>query len=91
MIGTGVGAFLVLVFIESGLFKFIRTFILNAIPRKYPYQNPNTIDSDVIAEKERIDNLSEQEMKSETIVMQNVSKFYGRFCAVNKISVAAKR
>lgn len=87
----GIVAYIVLVFIESGVFKFIKTYILNAIPRKYPYQNPNTIDDDVNGEKERIDSMSIQELQSETMAMQNVSKFYGQFCAVNQISIAIKR
>lgn len=91
MTGIGIGAFIVLVFIESGTFKFIKTFIMNAIPRTYPFENPNTMDSDVIIEKERIDSMHKLDLKSETMVMQNVSKFYGQFCAVNQISVAIKR
>lgn len=59
--------------------------------RSYPDNGPETEDDDVAAEKDRINNMSPQELQSETMVMQNVSKFYGKFCAVNKISVAIKR
>lgn len=90
MITIGIIAFVVLVFIESGLFKFIRSFILGLIPRTYPYQSHDTVDSDVRAEKERIDRMNIQELQSETMAMRNVSKFYGQFCAVNQFSVAIK-
>lgn len=90
-LGTGLVAYLVLVFIESGTFKILRTLLMSVIPRTYPYQSPDTVDDDVREEKERIDRMSVEELKSETMVMQNVSKFYGQFCAVNQISVAIKR
>lgn len=91
MIGVGIISFVALVFIESGLFKFIKSFVLGLIPRTYPYQNHDNVDNDVRIEKERIDQMTIQELKSETMVMQNVSKFYGQFCAVNQISVAVKK
>lgn len=60
--------------------------------RKYPAVDANEIvDDDVLAEKERINSMGEHELQAETLVMQNVSKFYGSFCAVNKFSVAIKR
>lgn len=91
MTAVGFVAYFLLVFIESGTFKFIRAFILSVIPRTYPYQNLEHVDGDVAAEKERIDSMTVQELKAETLAMQNVSKFYGKFCAVNKFSVSVKR
>ena len=91
MTAVGLVAYFFLVFIESGTFKFIRAYILSVIPRTYPYQNPEYVDGDVAAERDRIDSMTVQELKAETLAMQNVSKFYGQFCAVNKFSASVKR
>lgn len=91
MIGTGIVAFIILLVIEYGGIKLIKSCIFSFLPRTYPTQNEESIDSDVRAEKERIDRLSLNDLKSETMIMQNVSKFYGKFCAVNQISLSIKR
>lgn len=51
----------------------------------------NVDDDDVIAEKVLINNMTEDELRSESMVMKNISKYYGHFCAVNKVSVSIKR
>lgn len=91
MILTGIIVYIVLLLIEFGAVKFIKMQIFQFIKRNYPYQNPNTMDDDVIVEKERIDKMQKNELQKEPMVMQNVSKFYGSFCAVNQFSVAVKR
>lgn len=91
MIFTGVAAYIVLIGIELGGLRLVRQLIFRYMKRSYPDNGPETEDDDVAAEKDRINNMSPQELQSETMVMQNVSKFYGKFCAVNKISVAIKR
>lgn len=91
MLGTGIVTFILLILLEVGGIKLIKSFIFGFIRRKNPYVEPQTVDSDVQAEKERIDKMSVSELQSETMVMQNVSKFYGNFCAVNQISLASKR
>lgn len=91
MIVTGVVSYLFLLAIDFGAIKFFKTLLFNYIPRTYPYTDPSSVDDDVLAEKERIDQMSLAELQSETMVMQNVSKFYGTFCAVNKFSVSIKR
>lgn len=91
MIGTGIVVFIILLAIEFGAVKFIKMLIFQFMPKTYPYTDPASIDDDVLTEKERIDQMSLNQLKSETMVMQNVSKFYGNFCAVNKFSVSIKR
>lgn len=91
MIFTGVAAYIVLIGIELGGLRLVRQLIFRYMKRSYPGNGPETEDDDVAAEKDRINNMSPQELQSETMVMQNVSKFYGKFCAVNKISVTIKR
>lgn len=89
---TSIVSYIVLVCIEAGAIKMIKQFIFRYIKRTYPNVDANeAIDDDVLTEKERINRMGLQDLKSETLVMQNVSKFYGSFCAVNKFSVAIKR
>lgn len=102
MIGIGVVSFIILLAIESGAVKCIK-----CMPTIYPCFGPEAIDEDdddsddddsnddddVRTEKCRIAKMSLNELKSETmpLVMKNVSKLYGTFCAVNKFSVSIKR
>lgn len=92
MFCTSIVAYAILLGIEAGAIKMVKQLIFRYINRTYPNAAvPEAIDDDVQTEKERIDHMTEQELKSETLVMQSVSKFYGKFCAVNKFSVALKR
>lgn len=91
MLFTGIVAFLVLNMIEYGLLRIIKQFLFRYIKRTYPSNASEVDDDDVSAERDRINNMTEQELKSETLVMKNVSKFYGKFCAVNKMFVSIKR
>lgn len=92
MFCTGIVAFIALIILEIGIIKMVKQLIFMLIKRNYP---PNSaaleVDDDVLAEKERINQMTEQELKSEVLVTKNVSKFYGTFCAVNKFSAAIKR
>lgn len=92
MSGTGILTYLILILVEAGAIKMVKQLVFKHIKRTYPGGDANeTIDDDVLAEKERINRMGLHELKSETLAMQNVSKFYGSFCAVNKFSVAVKR
>lgn len=92
MFCTGIFAFIILIMIEAGAIKMAKQLIFKYIDRTYPSVDANeVIDDDVLAEKERINCMGQQELQAETLAMQNVSKFYGSFCAVNKISIAIKR
>lgn len=88
MIGIGVVSFIILLAIESSAVKCIKSVL-----RIYPYFDPESTDNDVRAEKCRIAKMPLDELKSKmmSIVMKNVSKFYGKFCAVDKFSVSIKR
>lgn len=90
MFCVGIVAFVILIVIEAGAIRMIKQKIFPHIKRRYPNTDPAT-DDDVLREKERIDRMGLKELKSETMAMQNVSKFYGSHCAVNKTSIAIKR
>lgn len=88
---TGIGSYVILVMIELGALNIIKRLLVSYWPKSYPHENPETMDSDVNEEKVRIGHMSVSELKTETMVMQNVSKFYGQFCAVNQVSLSIKR
>lgn len=90
MFCVGIVAFVVLLAIEAGVIRMIKQVIFPHISRRYPKDNPAT-DDDVLREKERIDRMGQGELKSQTLAMKDVSKFYGSLCAVNKTSIAIKR
>lgn len=45
------------------------------------------VDSDVMEEKNRIENMSNNEIRANNLVVRNMTKFYGKFRAVNDICV----
>lgn len=52
---------------------------------------PESEDEDVKAEKERVNNMSDKEIKYTNLVIKNMSKMYKKFRAVNQISVAVEQ
>lgn len=83
----------ILLSIEYKLFDPLITYILSWIPRKLPpvETEEELLDDDVRAIKEHINTISKNELKSENVVLQNVSKFYGNFVAVNQVSLEVKQ
>lgn len=48
-------------------------------------------DVDVLAEKQLIENMTDEQLRAQAIVMKNVSKFHGKLCAVDNISLSIER
>ncbi|EDS44170.1 ATP-binding cassette sub-family A member 3 [Culex quinquefasciatus] len=48
-------------------------------------------DSEVTAEKERVQNMRKSDIRNYNLVMRNATKYYGNFPAVNNLSVAIDR
>lgn len=48
------------------------------------------IDSDVKLEKAIISNMTKDQMKQYSLVVKDMSKFYGKYLAVNQLSVSVK-
>lgn len=93
MVVCGIVAYLLLLAIEYGAIKWIMTYIKRNVFKvtKAPKDDDSDLDDDVLIENEFIDNMTEDHLRSQSIVMQNVSKLYGQFCAVNKVSLSIKR
>lgn len=49
------------------------------------------LDSDVLAEQQRVDAMSAPQIESNNLVMRQLSKMYGKFVSVNRLSIAVER
>lgn len=90
---TGITAYAILIVIELGSIKILKMFILKLI-RRFVKRDKNDdsepMDDDVLAEKIRIEQMTDVELKSQAMVLKNVSKFYGQFMAVKNVSFSIR-
>lgn len=71
--------------------KFLRVFFKFRGFRKPPVPNDTEeLDSDVKQEKEMVNYMSSGDFSDYNLVMQNVTKFYGDFLAVNQLCTGIK-
>lgn len=94
LILTGITLHLLLVVIEMGLFAQYAAYVLNHLPWNIPKKQETEdepVDDDVQAEKALISVMPLDQLKQEAVVLQNVSKYYGGFIAVNDVSFLVKR
>lgn len=94
MIATNLLGLIILLLIEHGVFKPIIQLAMNLIPRKSsaelaPEEEP--LDDDVCSIKTRINAMNMNDLKAENLILQNVSKYYGGFLAVNQVSLEIKQ
>lgn len=92
MIVIGMAAYILLIVIERGALRLLQSHMSKWRKR----MNNNSyelgpVDDDVQAEKDRIDQMTTEDLKSETMVLQDVSKFYGSFQAVKNVSFTIKK
>lgn len=84
--------FTILLVIEYRVFSGILYKIRALFHGKLPdVTEEGYLDADVLHEKQRIDAMPLDEIKSYNLVLQQVSKFYGRFLAVNQISIGIQQ
>ncbi|KAL9704634.1 hypothetical protein quinque_008152 [Culex quinquefasciatus] len=88
MSGLGAACFVILMIIEYRVMQRIFTSLMRK--RSPPVLNPALIDSDVLAEKERIRVMSMGEISATSLVLRDVTKFYKSFLAVNQMSVSVE-
>lgn len=88
---SGVVYFMLLFMIEFRVFSKVIQCTRGTFEGTLPSQQESAIDDDVKEEKEKVDTMSSQDLQVNNLVLQNLSKFYGKFLAVNQISVAVKR
>lgn len=91
MLLTSIGATIILLLIEHGL---LGRAIFNVMKKCQPSINEDEnepLDDDVKEIKERINGMAINELREQNLVLQNVSKFYGKFLAVNQVSLEIKQ
>ncbi|XP_017106501.2 phospholipid-transporting ATPase ABCA3 isoform X1 [Drosophila bipectinata] len=87
---TGVVFFLIIIVLE---FRLINELIYNVrkIVSKPPPPPPDGhLDDDVASERERILNMSSNELANKNLVLDRVTKYYGQFLAVNQVSLCVQ-
>lgn len=88
---TGIVGYGILIIIELGSIKMVKMFILKHFKRAVKSEDiESTMDNDVLAEKIRIEQMSDVELKTQAMVLKNVSKHYGQFTAVKDVSFAIR-
>lgn len=91
MLCTGIVTFIILMIIEYRVLESAMYVLLSLRQQKFPAESEDgVIDADVLEEKQRVAAMSPMEIESNNLVMQKVSKYYGKFLAVNQISIAIK-
>ncbi|KAL9700792.1 hypothetical protein quinque_004233 [Culex quinquefasciatus] len=85
--GIGVAVFLIVLAIEYRIFNNVMNYFMIY---KSPQRSLNE-DPDVTAEKEFVLGMTQNDINSYNLVLRSATKYYGRFLAVNNLSVAIDR
>lgn len=89
---TGVVCFIILLIIEYRVFEGVSYYISSFFEHTLPVQSSEIqIDSDVDAEKKRVKQMTMADLASNNLVLQSLSKYYGKFLAVNQLSIGIQR
>jgi ATP-binding cassette subfamily A (ABC1) protein 3 len=90
MAAVGVFSFTLVLLVEYRVFDFLlkNRFTYFGI---LPQTEDDEMDSDVQAEKQRVEHMGEYEIKANNLVIRNMTKFYKKFLAVNQISVGVDK
>lgn len=94
MLLTGVLCFTVLLLREYRVFEAFSYKIGNEQkpqPKAAIKSKGKSIDFDVDKEKKKVEQLTNDDIKTYNLVLKNLTKFYGDFSAVNQLSIALKR
>ncbi|XP_058465468.1 phospholipid-transporting ATPase ABCA3-like [Malaya genurostris] len=86
--GIGIGAFGFIMLIEYRVFNHFINWRIRT-PKEYT-EAEDDIDSDVLAEKIKISSMAQAEVNSYNLVLKDVSKYYRKFLAVDKLSVGIR-
>ena len=78
--------------IEYRIISIIKRYIRRPSEKPSPLLFvSNAIDCDVINEKNKVESMTPQDLKTNNLIIKNLTKFYGDFLAVKGISVAVKK
>ncbi|XP_055537148.1 phospholipid-transporting ATPase ABCA3-like isoform X2 [Wyeomyia smithii] len=88
--GTGIIGFIVLFAIEYRLFDRLFGKGHRLLAQRPPIDDPNDIDDDVRAEKDRVSRMTAEQISSKNLVMHDLTKYYKRLLAVNQLNVSVE-
>lgn len=88
---VGIFAFGMLLLNEYGIVAALFYSIKSRFKKITIIASDEPIDSNVLEEKEKVRNMSSLEIKNYNLVVNNMSKVYGKFVAVNKMCVAVEQ
>lgn len=91
MTGTGIVFFSVLLITEYRLISSVTYKIKSWFTSFHLVKSDDPIDSDVIQEKNRVKTMSKMEIENHNLVLKEMSKVYGKFVAVNDMSIAVEQ
>lgn len=92
MMCTGIVFFIILLIIEYRIFEGVIYAVRGCFERSLPSMSEDgQIDDDVLDEKRKVNLMPMNEIQSHSLILQSLSKFYGKFLAVNQISIGIKR
>lgn len=86
MTATGIVFFMILFIIEFRVFSLIFYSISNA-----SLSGSIRIDDDVKEEETRVAAMTIEDLQENNLVLQKITKSYGKLLAVNQVSVAVQR
>ncbi|XP_017465331.1 PREDICTED: ATP-binding cassette sub-family A member 3 isoform X3 [Rhagoletis zephyria] len=90
LVGTGVVFFLIIISREYGIIDEIIYMIRKRAFKPPPPPEDGYFDDDVDNEKSRILKMSSDQLANQNLVLNSVTKYYGKFLAVNQVSLCVK-
>lgn len=88
---VGTFAFIVLLVNEYGIMASVFYWIKSYFKTVEINASDEAVDSNVLEEKEKVRNMSQMETESYNLVVDSMSKAYGKFVAVNSMSIAVEQ
>lgn len=92
MAATGIVCYILLFIIEFRIIRDLIYFTSRKSKLKLPSTNADdgAIDDDVTAENQRVAEMKADDLQMHDLVLKDLTKLYGKFSAVNQISVGIK-
>lgn len=92
MIIVAIVFFIILVLIEFKYFSLLIYYIRCHHKKELPsIEAAGRINADVQAEKNRVNEMDEDDLEETNLVIRNLTKFYGILAAVKEICIAVER
>lgn len=88
---VGAVAFVVLLLVEYEIVSSVFYAIKSSFTKFTLNESNEPLDADVLEEKDKVQSMTELKIQSYNLVVNNMSKVYGKFVAVNNMCVAVEQ